>query len=182
MRSIEPILTNRLFCSRGTLKRKCTVQPPEPRTHKQQSSTMGVSVCCRFFCSRSTHGAKSFSHYRSMPWIYCFKAIRRKTASGNGGFTILSATRLRFAKQIMPTGKFYLLVPRVTKWCTWGWTTSLANDADFCAHDMAVIVFGFAFCPRQKANHLLFVKRAQRIVQYRREQFFGPSCPTTNYL
>jgi hypothetical protein len=34
-------------------------------------------------------------------------------ASGNGRFAIFSVKRLRFAKQIMPTGKFHFLAPRI---------------------------------------------------------------------
>jgi hypothetical protein len=52
---------------------------------------MGASGCCCFFASPLIRGAKYFSHYRSMPWIDSAKKIRRKTASGNGHFTISSA-------------------------------------------------------------------------------------------
>jgi hypothetical protein len=54
------------------------------------SSTMGASVYCRFFASPLTHGAESFSYYRSMPCIDSTKNIRHKTASGNGRFAIFS--------------------------------------------------------------------------------------------
>jgi hypothetical protein len=63
-------------CTSTVLKHTYPARPPEPTTHKQQSSTMATSVYCHLFASPSTCGAESFLYYRSMAWIDSAKKDR----------------------------------------------------------------------------------------------------------